>query len=346
MITFHNVKDEDGKIIHIDEITKNNRAKHYYCIGCGGEMSAVLGENRDHHFRHKKAHCSWESYLHKLGKMQLKQRFESSNTFVVKYYVESHCDKLKGCILRDKKCNGRFLLELDLKKDYDTCEEEVMYKGYRADLMLSSKEHPELEPIFLEISVTHDCEADKRDSGIQIIELKIADEKDVLRPLVEEDSSFGRSNHEYTYILNSMSPIRFYNFKRKIETTRPFERFWVAKDEKGILRGYCSLGDLTCRNVETNHREDSVYEVAISSELFVNYSKPNLYEFGMMKAIGAGIDVKHCGICKNNIACNLKNNADDKVALANGCKFYSQVICGLNKWQILNSYCWEWKPDR
>ena len=36
----------------------------YYCVGCGGEMSAVLGDKREHHFRHKEAHCSWESYLH------------------------------------------------------------------------------------------------------------------------------------------------------------------------------------------------------------------------------------------------------------------------------------------
>ena len=241
MIKFHNAIGTDGHIIHIDEVTKENRAEHYYCVGCGGEMSAVLGDKREHHFRHKEAHCSWESYLHKLGKMRLKQRFDTQKEFVIKYYVEHHCDKAKGCkleqIYRDKKCNCRELIAIDLKKLFDTCEEEVIYKGYRADLMLSSKEHPEREPIFLEISVTHDCEAEKLASGIHIIELKIADEKDVLRPLIEEDSLFGRVNPEQPY---DLPPIRFFNFKRKFETARPLERFWVAKDDKGVLRGNCT----------------------------------------------------------------------------------------------------------
>ena len=377
MIKFHNATDTDGKIIHIDEVTKENRAEHYYCVGCGGEMSAVLGDKREHHFRHKEAHCSWESYLHKLGKMRLKQRFETQKEFVVKYFVEQHCDKSIGCKLEpiyiNKKCNCRELITLDLKKLFDTCEEEVAYKGYRADLMLSSKEHPEREPIFLEISVTHDCEAEKLASGIQIIELKITDEKDVLRPLVEEDSLFGRTNPESPYDFNALPPIRFFNFKRKFETARPLERFWVAKDDKDVLRGNCTQDDLTCRNVEGNHREDSIYEVAIPSEVLIGNRKPNLYEFGMMKAISAGIDVKHCGICDKHHRCILNYNEEvedkntgekklvprhiwiqqipeqniDKIAQASECKNYShnrfymlQVLSNMR-----NLPCWELKRE-
>ena len=375
MITFHNATDTDGHIIHIDKVTKDNRAEHYYCVGCGGEMSAVLGDKREHHFRHKEAHCSWESYLHKLGKMRLKQRFETQKEFVIKYYVEHYCDKSKGCklepIYKDKKCNCRELITLDLKKLFDTCEEEVTYKGYRADLMLSSKEHPEHEPIFLEISVTHDCEPEKVASGIQIIELKIADEKDVMRPLVEEDSLFGRTNPENPYDFNALPPIRFFNFKRKFETARPLERFWVSQDEYGVLRGNYVQDNLNCRNVTDNHREDSIYEVAIPSEVVVNHRKPNLYEFGMMKAINAGIDVRHCGICDKHSRCVLNYNEEvedkktgekrvvprqiwmhripdnkmDKVAQASGCKNYSHNRFFV--YQVLNNLrslpCWEWK---
>lgn len=377
MITFHNATDTDGHIIHIDEVTKDNRVEHYYCVGCGGEMSAVLGDKREHHFRHKEAHCSWESYLHKLGKMWLKQRFDTQKEFIVKYYVEHHCDKSKGCklepIYREKKCNSRELIAIDLKKLFDTCEEEVTYKGFRADLMLSSKEHPEREPIFLEISVTHDCEPEKLASGIQIIELKIADEKDVLRPLVEEDSLFGRMNPEHPYDFNALPPIRFFNFKRKFETSRPLERFWVAPDDNGILRGNCIQDNLNCRNVTDNHREDSLYEVAIPSEVLYRNHNPNLYELGMMKAINAGIDVRHCGICDKHGRCVLNYNEEvedkrtgekrvvprriwmhqipdnkiDKVALANGCKNYSYNRFFV--YQVLNSLralpYWEWKQD-
>ncbi|MBR1688540.1 MAG: hypothetical protein IJ710_08445 [Prevotella sp.] len=377
MITFHNATDTDGRIIHIDEVTKDNRAEHYYCVGCGGEMSAVLGDKREHHFRHKEAHCSWESYLHKLGKMRLKQRFDTQNEFIIKYYVEHHCDQSKGCklepIYRDNKCNRRELKAVDLKKLYDTCEEEVTYKGFRADLMLSSKEHPEYEPVFLEISVTHDCELNKLASGIQIIELKIADEKDVLRPLIEEDSLFGRTNPEHPYDFNALPPTRFFNFKRKFETARPLERFWLTKDDNGILRGNCIRDNLNCRNVTDNHREDSLYEIAIPSEVVVNNRKPNLYEFGMMKAINTGINVRHCGICNKYGRCiwnymeeindkktgekrnvprqigmhQIPDNKIDKVAQASGCKNYSHNHFFV--YQVLNNLrslpYWEWKKD-
>ena len=377
MIKFHNATGTDGQIIYIDEVTKENRAEHYYCVGCGGEMSAVLGDKREHHFRHKEAHCSWESYLHKLGKKRLKQRFDTQKEFIIKYYVEHHCDRSIGCklepICRDKKCNCRELIAIDLKKLFDTCEEEVTYKGYRADLMLSSKENPEREPIFLEISVTHDCESEKLASGIQIIELKISDEKDVSLPLVEEDSLFGCTNSEQPYEFNVLPPIRFFNFKRKFETARPLERFWVAKDDKGILHGNCSQDDLTCRNVESNHREGSVYEVAIPSEVLIDNRKPNLYEFGMMKAISAGINLKHCGICDKYQHCILNYNEEvedkktgekklvpccnwmrqipdrnfDKVSQASGCKKYSQnrFIVSLVLQHLRNLPCWEWKPE-
>lgn len=378
MIKFHNATDTKGCVIHIDEVTKDNRAEHYYCVGCGGEMSAVLGDKREHHFRHKEAHCSWESYLHKLGKMRLKQRFDTQKEFVIKYYVEHHCDKSSSCklesIYRDKKCNRRELLVFDLKKMFDTCEEEVTYKGFRADLMLSSKKHPEREPVFLEISVTHDCEPEKLASGIPIIELKIADEKDVLRPLIEEDSLLGRNNPKNPYDFNALPPIRFFNFKCKFETARPLERFWVSKDDNGVLRSNCIQDNLNCRNVTDNHREDSLYEVAIPSEVVVNNRKPNLYEFGMAKAINAGIDVRHCGFCDKYNYCNLNyteevedkntgekrkipkqiwmhqipDNKVDKVAFANECKNYSHnryfVYRVLNYLRILP--CWEWKRGK
>ncbi len=377
MITFHNATDTDGHIIHIDEVTKDNRAEHYYCVGCGGEMSAVLGDIREHHFRHKEAHCSWESYLHKLGKMRLKQRFDTQKEFVVKYYVEYHCDKSKGCklepIYRSEKCNRRELVALDLKKQFDTCEEEVNFNGFRADLMLSSKEHPERVPIFLEISVTHDCEPEKLASDIQIIELKIADEKDVLRPLVEEDSLFERTNSEHPYDFNALPPIRFFNFKRKFETARPLDRFWVSQDDKGILRGNCIRDNLNCRNVKDNHREDSLYEIAIPSEIVAYKWRLNLYEFGLVKAVLANIGVRHCGICDKYRRCYFRYNKEvedkmtgekrivtkliwmrqipdnkmDKVAQASGCRNYYPNLIFV--WQVLKKLqglpCWEWKRE-
>lgn len=313
MRKFHYATDLDCHLIHIDELTKDNLADHYYCVGCGKEMIPVLGNIRDHHFRHKETACSQESYLHKLCKRKLKERFDSQKEFIIKYYVDYHCNKTEGCKLaplyKNQECNRKELLEVDLKKLYDTCEEEVMYKGYRADLMLSNKEHPEQEPIFFEISVKHDCEPEKLQSDIQIIEMDIIEEADVFRPLIEDIP-------DYPYDPQSLPPIRFYNFMRDIKTTRPLDRFWIVKDDYGILRGYCAQDNLNCRNVENNHREGSIYEIAIPSEVLINNRKPNLYEYGMTKAIQAGIDVKHCDLCNKYGHCLLNYNEEVEDAKA------------------------------
>lgn len=54
MIKFHEAKDSKGALIDIKEVTKENRVSQYYCIGCGEEVYPVLGNKREHHFRHKK----------------------------------------------------------------------------------------------------------------------------------------------------------------------------------------------------------------------------------------------------------------------------------------------------
>ena len=91
----------------------------------------------------------------------------------------------------------------------------------------------------------------------------------------------------------------------------------------------------------------------------------------MMKAINAGIDVRHCGICDKHRRCILNyteevvdkktgvkrmvprqicmhqipDNRIDKVAQASGCKNYAHNRFFV--YQILNNLrnlpCWEWK---
>lgn len=371
MITFHNAKDMDDRIVHIDEVTKENKSNHYYCIGCGGEMSAVLGNKREHHFRHKEAHCSWESYLHKLGKLRLKQLFDTQESFKIKYIAEYHCEKAVDCKLAYvNKCNIFDFNEVDLKRYYDTCEEEVTYKGFRADLMLSSKEHPERKPIFLEISVTHDCEPQKRASGIRIIELKITNENDVWRPLKEDYHFLKRELEEqHPYQERNLPPIRFYNFKRYLEKLTPLDRFWIEKDKDGILRDYVEKGNLSCRDIDTNHKEHSIYEITAPSEEIIKNKVLDFSFFGFLKAIRAGIKIKHCQFCmvyprcflkliqkiddnhfekKQILIRNIPDKNIDKVLLANSCNNYAYDFIHFDK--ILKSMKrgfthWEWKRE-
>lgn len=316
MVQFHNALDAAGNVININEVTRDNRLEYYSCIGCGAEMSAVLGEKRQHHFRHKEAHCSWESYLHKLGKKKLKERFDNQKEFIISYYVERTCEKTSDCKLikrypRELECNKKILRNVNLKELYDTCEEEVTYKGFRADLMLSHSRHPERKPIFLEISVTHDCESDKLNSGIEIIELKITDEKDVLRPLVESESLFMDITSQNPYSYQLLPPIRFYNFERNFTPQHSLLRFWLSREDNGILRANAAKDGLNCQDVVYNHREDSVFEVAIPEGVLIDEKRCNVFEFGMMRAHKKGFDIRHCNYCMLYNRCICSFNVEE-----------------------------------
>ena len=378
MIRFHNAADNEGRIVNIDEVTRDKRAPKYFCIGCGAEMSAVLGEKREHHFRHKEAACSWESYLHKLGKKKLKERFETNKDFIIEYFVEYVCEKSKGCKLEcvysNQKCNRRELHYVNLKDLYDRCQEEVTYKGFRADLMLSHSEHPERKPLFLEISVTHDCEPEKIKSGIRIIELKIVSENDALCPLKEKENLFIDTLSENPYSYGILPDIRFYNFQRRFMTMRPLQRFWVSYGDKGILHCNDIQDNLNCQDVETNHRDDSIFEVAIPAEVFINNQRcSNILEFGIMRALRKGIAIKHCYFCTHHRTCIYTFNVEEtnkdtgekyvvarcfrmasltdkninKFACASQCKNYIQnkyLISRIEQYYRKLPY-WEWKGD-
>lgn len=303
MIKFHNAINENGKIINISDVTQENRAKHYTCVGCGKEMSAVLGQVKEHHFRHKGDSCSWESYLHSLGRKLIKEKFDNQKEFLIKYNVEYLCDKVNNCQLVkivDKKCNRKELFIQDLKKIYNICEEEKNYKGYRADLMLSNKNNPNIPPIFLEIAVTHDCEQNKIESGIPIIEIKLGDEN-VLQDIMKT-----------VYISDiDNTAIHFYNIAHQFNSIIPLDRFCITKNDD-ILRGYLienGQDGLNCRNVTDsgNHRQNSIYEIAIPSGIKLNGDTINTYMFGLIKAFHKGFNIKCCYICEFYTQCILQN---------------------------------------
>lgn len=374
MIQFHNATDTDGKMIHIDEVTQDNRAEHYFCIGCGKEMSAVLGEKREHHFRHKEDTCSWESYLHQLGKKLIKQRFETSTEFIVQYYGQSTCQKWEECKLRKScgqlKCQSKLLFSVDLKNNFDTCEEEAGYKGFRADLKLTHSEYPEREPIFLEIFVTHECKPDKIASGIKIIEIKINSEIDALQPIIENEGSMVESKPYTPYNVKTISPIRFYNFERNVTPEYLLNRFCLYRDENGLLRGRCEQNKITCQNVETEHNDLSLFEVAILEKSVPNKQKYSLNYLGMALAINKGFEIKNCIFCNRFRSCvlikptnqinpqtgkpgvirvpNHKISKDlDRTKIASSCPNYQtdNYLCS----RIISSFnpdtYWEWLRD-
>jgi hypothetical protein len=194
------------------------------------------------------------------------------------------------------------LKTINLKELYDTCEVEASHKGFRADLMLTHSEHPEYVPVFLEISVTHDCEQNKIDSKIRIIEIKVQSEIDVHREIVENEGKFVEEiNNQKTNDNNP--PIRFYNFKRKDLPAHPLSRFYLYRGEKGVYHGMCKSNVVTCQDADSVHDEKDCFEVTISEANIPQKHRYNLYDLGMALSYNNGFEVKNCILCAHYDRC-------------------------------------------
>lgn len=254
--------NDDGLPIHIDNISQENRKQtHYYCYGCGAELFPVLGEKREHHFRHEKdAICDPDKYLHEFAKATIKKRFDESKKFIVKYNATQVCNRYDNCEFSKygwQECKHDVLYELDLKQYYDTCSLEKGYyadlpdgqKKYIADIILTNSQNPQQSSTTIEIWVTHECTEDKKQNGGRIIEIKITCEKDASREIVENE--------------HDDLPIRFYNFKNTIEI-EPLRKFKHIKLLPGIT-GKVVVTDETICNEGLNYDVKAENEIIIST---------------------------------------------------------------------------------
>ncbi len=285
---------EDGKPISINEITKETRHKsHYFCYGCGAELFPVLGDKKEHHFRHEKDNiCDPDKYLHEFAKATLKKRFDESETFIVQYYAKQICKFADKCDLYKQygwtECKHEGLYDVDLKKYYDTCTPEKGYyqdlpagkKKYIADLKLTNSQEPERAPISLEVWVTHECTEDKKQNGGRIIEIKINCEKDANRPIIEND--------------DEPLPIHFYNFKNpvEIESGRKFKHVKIMPG----LRGKVVVTD------ETPCSEGICYDPKGENEIILSTTNLDINSMELLYAIKInerGLICRHQQICEN-----------------------------------------------
>ena len=263
----HFAYDEKGKLIYLSKNNDPIKRDNYKCLACGEVMRAVMGKEkiRDWHFRHikKNPNCNKESYLHLLAKKIIKERFDNSESFIIKYDVKKVCPESNVCPKHSDSCDIINQLIFNLKESYDTCEIETKdsHFPFRADLKLSSKKNPRRKPVFFEIAYTHDCENEKIESGIQIIELKVYEDKDInclLEENLEEPMKLDfTSKNPYQFC--KLPDVRFYNFKRQ----KPFKdiskkcKYRKAKDlfinlfnqSETIFLNYNGLRD--CSNINT-----------------------------------------------------------------------------------------------
>lgn len=352
MIKYHSAADAAGKVIRINEVTPESRkSMPFFCLGCGKDMEAVLGQKKEHHFRHKDiGDCNPETYLHRLAKRVLKDKFDNEPQFLVKYYVQNDCHKLSQCEYRQRHnwqdCSSVVLKAINLKEFYNTCKEEVSYKGFRADLMLSHSEYPDRMPVFLEVSVSHDCTPEKIESGIKIIEIKVSNEIDVFREIIEnEGESVPQAKTYHGNPVATPPPVRFYNFKRKGDISHTLSRFYLFRKDNGMYRTALKPQATTCQNADSEHEENACFEVTISEDKNPKNQYEKLYTLGIALAYKRGSGIKNCILCAHyGRRCRIRQQSVQQVEqLPYHCNDYIVYEYAAHKITdaFKNAY-WEW----
>lgn len=293
------VFDKAGKLIHISEVTPENRYdREFFCIQCGERMLPRLGNSRRHHFYHAiETSCDGESYLHKLAKILLKERFDNSDSFPIEFRRTLSCVNSEICPFCSNQCVEDRYESFDLKDYYDTCQEEQSVGDYVADLLLSDSTGRYSQSVLIEILVTHRCVQEKVDSGLKIIEIPVKSEEDIMNiissPLREMSEAYFHGWEK-----EPDGNARFYGMGRKSSKkteliSRYISRFVLFENGSMYVSNYDDLP--SCSELHNKRNRNSVLELNVDADLLAPVSP---YELGIVKAIDLGFNVKSCTLCK------------------------------------------------
>ncbi len=295
--------DEYGNLVHINSLTDSTRhARQLYCLQCGQEMVANLGTKKSWYFSHKAdTACDGESYLHKLAKRRIKEKFDSSTHFPITFFRDVPCCEAGHCFCCDDYyCMTKdFPVQSDLKRCnekviYDTCQEEMTYGEFRADLLLSHSSMPKREPVFIEIYKSHKSEEEKISSNIRIIEtLQLKSESDI------EDII----NNGFVEGVNC----EVHNFNPKLPSIRceniPIERFVMFKSGSVIVHRAIDY-EICCDKINQRFDSRSVIELNMKNrgiDIWGIQEETNTldsYQTGLVYLVKKGHNIRNCIICK------------------------------------------------
>ena len=304
-VKYHFALDERNRVVSIDQVKSEREESHtYHCIGCGAKMIARMGKVRNWHFAHQanEDHCGSETYLHRLAKHLIREKFEKGPTFIIGYHRETKCSDMGHCPFAKKgECRDQKLETFDLKKYYDTCEEEKPIKGYVADLLLTNSQKPNLDPILIEIQVSHKSTPQKLDSGLRIIEICLRTEEDIERllsaPSINESPEGINVNFREE---RTTGFAQFHGFKRESSDPIPLAlryipRFYLYPNGKAYVTNYDDLNLKSCRCVGNKEIDYSIFEASIDCDYLAD---PSPFEYGYIAARDNGIQIRNCQLCK------------------------------------------------
>ena len=278
-----------------------------YCLQCGQEMVANMGTKKRWYFSHKKdTACDGESYLHKLAKRLIREKFLSSDNFPIIFYRDVTCSERTRCPLyaEDVCIEHHVEIQSDLKSYnsnilYDRCDEEAPISDFRADLLLTNSSIPNRQPVLMEIYKTHQSSATKLNSNYKLIETKKINSEEDIEDIVNRGFIEGKNCETYNFD-PQLPSIR--------KTDVPIERFVLYKSGKVFVHSSFDY-DFKCIKCENTYKKyylQSVIELNIRTNNFF-YPKSNRMsssEMGLIYLVKKGWSIRNCIICKYYKKCS------------------------------------------
>lgn len=303
--------DESGNLVHVKSLTNETRhSHHWYCLQCGQEMVPNLGEIKAKHFAHKAdTACDGESYLHKLAKRLIRERFLSTGSFPIIFNREVSCREEHECPFFDSYgCKKKQRIPFALNLWYDTCEEEVVVGEFRPDLLLTCSSKPEREAVFIEIFKTHQSDELKLMSKYRIIETKKIETEEDIADIINRGFVEGENCNTY-------------NFKPK----QPQIKLSEITIERFVLNphGAARKLEVNCANRHKRIIPNSVAELNMRDRNYEAWANGmNLFQVGLAYLLKKGFTFRNCLICN-------KYRYND---------FYGMYLCILYKKLHLESF--------
>ena len=313
---------QEEKLVDIINITKENKDNEYICISCGNKLIPKLGSIRIHHFSHfvKNEICSYETYLHKLGKNIFYENYlkciENNIEYNIEYQFIKECNHYfkkynKKCIYREEEL-------FNIQKYFKKIKFQKKDGNFIPDLLLIDEN--DKNKIFVEIFVTHRVSDEKINSKNRIIEIKLKEEKDV--ELITKN-----------ILSYKDSRVNFYNIQNK----------YVKNDCEGKCRKYFNVlflnnsGEINLDNITLNELENETiieYYILEENDEYNN----DLVKVFAAKCAKKNLPVKNCNICRYHMLDKYKNNKLEPIY----CK-YLKFVCSSMEAENCDSYVQDYR---
>ena len=209
MSLYQYAKNEENRIININDINELNQKENYHCISCNNPIRprSIKSDQRNQpHFYHlnkdNTSKCNPESYIHNLSKRRFAKNYENILEFNLYREITLTCTQAKY-----PSCKKNFTEILNLKKMYPYIKVEKRDGSYIPDCLLYNDKN---EKIYIEIKYTSSISDAKRDSGIPIIEIEVQKELDIDR-IIKSNTIKQNDRGIKLYNINAISTNRIYD---------------------------------------------------------------------------------------------------------------------------------------